>query len=121
MPSTTPVSTPAAAVRAAGWWGRAIAVPGLAALNKGRNGEVLSVSCAAPGSCAAGGDYGNHGNNPYDVTTRRAFVVSEVNGTWAAAQELAGSLNTGGFGWAASVSSPPAGHCSARRALPYRG
>src|SRR5258707_13835813 len=121
MPSTTPVSTPAAAVRAAGWWGRAIAVPGLAALNKGRNGEVLSVSCAAPGSCAAGGYYGNHGNNPYDVTTGRAFVVSEVNGTWAAAQEVAGSLNTGGFGWVASVSCAPAGSCVAGGSYPKAG
>jgi len=36
-----------------GLWGRAIEVPGLAALNKGM-AEVFSVSCAAAGSCAAG-------------------------------------------------------------------
>src|SRR5216683_2771941 len=68
MPSTTPVSTPAAAVRAAGLWGRAIAVPGLAALNQGRNAGVSSVSFPSPGNCAAGGYYGNHGNNRYVVT-----------------------------------------------------
>ena len=41
----------------AGSWGRAIEVPGLAALNKGGDAEVTSVSCASAGSCAAGGDY----------------------------------------------------------------
>jgi hypothetical protein len=41
-----------------GRWGRAIAVPGLAALaGKQNSAQVFSVSCAAPGSCtAAGGD-----------------------------------------------------------------
>src|SRR5258708_38877077 len=79
MPSTTPVSTPAAAVRAAGWWGRAIAVPGLAALNQGRNAGVSSVSCPSPGSCAAGGVYrGGAGH-------QQGFVVSGGNGRWVQA------------------------------------
>src|SRR5215831_10277648 len=76
MPSTTPVSTPAAAVRAAGVWGRAIAVPGLAALNRGRNAGVSSVSCASPGSCSAGGVYTDGGRH------QQGFVVSEVHGRW---------------------------------------
>src|SRR5262250_1618242 len=63
-----------AAARAGGSWGRAITVPGLAALNTGRNANVLSVSCPAPGSCAAGGYYQNHG--------KHGFVVSESNGRW---------------------------------------
>src|SRR6266704_1530990 len=46
-----------AAVRAAGSWGRAIAVPGLRALNQGHFAVVISVSCASAGSCAAGGFY----------------------------------------------------------------
>jgi hypothetical protein len=40
-----------------GVWGRAVEVPGLAALNKGGNAGVGSVSCASPGTCAAGGSY----------------------------------------------------------------
>ncbi len=171
MPGTTPVSTPAAAVRAAGWWGRAIAVPGLAALNQGRNagvssvscpspgscaaggffrdggghqqgfvavegngrwgqavevpglaalnqgrnGEVLSVSCASAGYCAAGGYYGNHGNNPYDVTSGRGFVAVERNGRWGRAVEVPGlaALSKGGNAQVSSVSCAPAGSCAA--------
>ena len=41
----------------AGSWGRAIGVPGLAALNTGGLAGVASVSCASAGNCAAGGDY----------------------------------------------------------------
>src|SRR5215471_16516035 len=142
LPGATPVAASAAAA-AAGVWGRAIAVPGLAALNTGRNADVTSVSCAAPGSCAAGGFYqghgkhgfvvsegsgrwrraievpglkvlskggsqvsvvscasrgycaaggyyGNHSRNPYDVTTGRGFVVSERNGRWRRAVEVPG-------------------------------
>lgn len=45
------------AVEKNGVWGRAIEVPGLAALNKG-GAFVFSVSCASTGNCAA---YGLHG------------------------------------------------------------
>ena len=38
-----------------GAWGRAIAVPGLAALDEGRHGRIMSLSCGSAGSCAAGG------------------------------------------------------------------
>jgi len=40
-----------------GVWGRAIEVPGLAALNAGGTAGVVSVSCASAGNCAAAGDY----------------------------------------------------------------
>ena len=40
-----------------GRWGNALTVPGLGILNKGGNAEVTSVSCAAAGSCVAGGNY----------------------------------------------------------------
>jgi len=46
-----------AALRAASPWGKAIAVPGLRALNKNGAASVVSLSCALPGSCAAGGHY----------------------------------------------------------------
>ncbi len=40
-----------------GVWGRAIEVPGTAALNAGGVAQVNSVSCASAGHCAAGGLY----------------------------------------------------------------
>jgi hypothetical protein len=164
MPSTTAVAIAAAA----GAWGRAIAVPGLAALNKGRNASVSSVSCAAPGSCsavgfykdggghqqgfvvskvsgrwrqaievpgpgalnkgrnaevvsvscasagcAAGGYYGSHGQ--YDVTSGRGFVVLRRHGRWRRAVEVPGlrALNAGGNAEVSSVSCAPPGYCAA--------
>jgi hypothetical protein len=46
-----------------GVWGRAIVVPGSAALNVGGDAEIDTVSCAAPGDCGAGGycSYGKTG------------------------------------------------------------
>jgi hypothetical protein len=55
----------------AGGWDKAIEVPGTAALNTGRFAQVLSVSCAAAGSCAAGGLYADGSSH------LQAFVVSK--------------------------------------------
>jgi hypothetical protein len=92
-----------------GTWGTAIEVPGTAALNKGGNAEITSVSCTSAGNCGAGGYY-------VDSSFRyQAFVVSEVNGTWGTAIQVPG---TAGFKrlWVAiinSVSCTSAGNCSA--------
>jgi hypothetical protein len=43
---------------------------------------VDAVSRASPGNCAAGGQY-------TDGSGQQAFVISEVNGTWPGAQEVA--------------------------------
>jgi hypothetical protein len=56
---------------AKGKWGNAAEVPGTAALNKGRDAQVTSVSCAAAGDCSAGGYYYN------EQQANLAFVVSE--------------------------------------------
>ena len=40
-----------------GTWHTAIEVPGTAALNRGGNAEIPSVSCASAGNCSAGGYY----------------------------------------------------------------
>jgi hypothetical protein len=96
-----------------GTWGRAIGVPGLAALSAGF-AEVVSVSCAAAGDCAAGGYY-------YDRTGQQGFVVSEQDGSWSEAAEPPGlaRLNAGGprgldpAAEVSSVSCDPAGDCSA--------
>jgi hypothetical protein len=93
-----------------GVWGKAIAVPGLAALNVGGNAALTSVSCGSAGNCAAGGNY-NDGSG-HDS---QAFVVSETNGTWGKAIEVPGlaSLNVGGQAALTSVSCGSAGNCAA--------
>jgi hypothetical protein len=40
-----------------GRWGTPVPLPGLAAVNKGGFAQILSLSCASPGSCAAAGYY----------------------------------------------------------------
>src|SRR6266851_1471301 len=92
-----------------GVWGRAIEVPGSAALNKGRIAVVSSVSCAAAGTCAAGAFYTDGSGS------RQAFVVSEQQGVWARAIEVPGlgALNKGGDARVNSVSCPSAGNCAA--------
>jgi hypothetical protein len=97
-----------AAVRAAGSWGKAIEVPGLGALNTSGAADVVSVSCASAGNCAAGGQYGDrHG--------QQGFAASERRGRWGKAIEVPGSaaLNADGRAAVNSVSCPSAGNCVA--------
>jgi hypothetical protein len=92
-----------------GRWGRAIEVPGSAALNPHANDWVYSVSCPSAGNCAAGGYYTD---SSFDI---QAFVASERNGRWGTVIEVPGSaaLNAGGNGVVLSVSCPSAGNCAA--------
>ena len=94
-----------------GTWGKAIEVPGTAALNAGGNAAVQSVSCASAGNCSAGGYYTNAGGSP----PAQVFVVSEVHGSWGTAEQVPGiaALNTGGGAQLFSVSCASAGNCSA--------
>src|SRR5216683_5753540 len=94
---------------AIGSWGRAITVPGLGALNKGRNAGVLSVSCPSAGSCAAGGDYRDGGGH------QQGFVAVERNGRWRLAIEAPGlgALNKNGNAEVSSVSCASPGYCAA--------
>jgi hypothetical protein len=92
-----------------GTWGKAIEVPGIAALNQGGNATIFSVSCAWPGSCSAGGVYsGRYGHG-------QAFVVSQVRGTWGSAEEVPGTaaLNQRGPAVISSVSCAGPGSCGA--------
>jgi len=91
-----------------GVWGKAIKVPGLAALSKAGFSGVDSVSCAPAGGCAAGGIYtGAHG-------TQQSFVVTERHGAWGTAVEVPGlgAMNKGGFAEVSSVSCASGG-CAA--------
>jgi len=92
-----------------GTWGKAIEVPGTAALNQGGDAAITSVSCTSAGNCSAGGDYSER---PYIV---QAFVVSQTHGTWGTAIEVPGTaaLNRGGNAGIESVSCASAGNCSA--------
>jgi hypothetical protein len=92
-----------------GSWGIAHEVPGTANLNAGGHAGVDSVSCAAPGTCAASGHYTNASAH------QQAFVVSETSGTWGAAREVPGTqaLDTGGRADALTVSCTASAACSA--------
>ncbi len=94
---------------AKGVWGRAQQVPGTAALNKGGDAEITSVSCARAGNCSAGGSY-------LDASFHlHAFVAGEAKGVWGRAQQVPGTaaLNKGGEAEITSVSCARAGNCSA--------
>jgi hypothetical protein len=97
------------AAPAAGSWGRAIEVPGLGALNAGGGADVVPVSCASAGNCAAGGHY----TDRYHI--QQGFVASERQGRWGTAIEVPGlaALNVGGGAEVTSVSCAPAGGCAA--------
>jgi hypothetical protein len=97
-----------AAPGAAGTWGNAIEVPGLAALNV-RGASVLSVSCGSVGNCSAAGTYTDSSSHI------QGYVVSQSNGAWGTAIEVPGlaALNADGFAGFPSVSCGSAGNCSA--------
>jgi hypothetical protein len=91
-----------------GSWGTAVEVPGTAALNQGGTAQITSVSCASAGNCSAGGFYTDRSAH------MRAFVVSEMNGTWGGAEEVAGTgIANPGSAEITSVSCASAGNCSA--------
>ncbi len=92
-----------------GRWGHATKVPGLAALNRGGDADVESVSCVSAGNCGADGNY----NDGHDH--EQGFVVSEKNGRWGQAIEMPGlgALNNGGLAIVLSVSCGSAGDCAA--------
>ena len=96
--------------QAGGTWGKAEQVPGTPGLNKGGVAQVISVSCAAPGDCGAGGYYTDA------LDRQQPFVVSQASGTWGQAEEVPGiaTLNKGGsIAEISSVSCASAGNCSA--------
>ena len=97
-----------------GKWGKAIKIPGLAALNRGNHAEARSISCGAPGFCAAGGYYTGPAPSPH-YNDQHAFVVTETNGVWNTAVEVPGSaaLTTVGYAGVNAVSCGAARSCVA--------
>jgi len=94
-----------------GRWGRAIEVPGLGALNIKGTAGVLSVSCASPGNCTAGGNYDVIPNYSYG----KGYVVSERNGAWGQAINVPGlrAPHAGQHTDVKSVSCASPGNCAA--------
>ena len=70
--------------------------------------DTLSVSCASPGNCSAGGVYGVGYSSG-------AFVVSEKQGRWGPAERITGlpDLDASGNAEIESVSCGSPGNCSA--------
>jgi hypothetical protein len=93
-----------------GTWGKAVEVPGTAALNAGGAAAVDSVSCASAGNCTLGGFY-RDSSRP---SLMQAFMASEVKGTWDDAFEVPGTaaLNKA-FAEVDSVSCTAGGYCAA--------
>jgi hypothetical protein len=97
-------------------WGKAIEVPGLAALNVGKMSGLNSLSCASAGNCTAGGDYSPGGTDAGRVSPALdAFTVTEKGGTWGTATEVPGTaaLKAGHSAVVNWVSCWSAGDCTA--------
>lgn len=91
-----------------GVWGKAIEVPGTAALNLGGLARLLAISCRSAGNCSAGGYY-----SP-DVAHRTAFVVGSTNGVWGTASAVTGAINNDPhFSQVTGISCASAGNCAA--------
>ena len=93
-----------------GHWGTAQELPGVATLGLGDYTNIISVSCTAPGDCAAGGDYAGF------EFRAQPFVATQTDGIWGSAEALAGmsgiSPNDGADQMLA-LSCASAGECSA--------
>jgi hypothetical protein len=90
-------------------WSAARQVAG--ALNTSGDTSIDAISCPSAGNCAAGGEYGI-GNPFFD-----AFIVTERGGTWLAARETAGNLNTDAGGVVETMSCTSVGDCTAGGAV----
>jgi hypothetical protein len=97
-----------------GAWGKAIEVPGTAALNLGGSAEVSWVSCWSPGDCTAAGQYAPGGVAQQGIVATQAFVATEHDGVWGRATELRGlaALNTGKQAFVNSISCTAGGNCA---------
>ncbi len=100
-------------------WQSALEVPGTAALATENIGaQVLSVSCASAGNCAASGPYFATATPGY----AQEFVSDEVNGVWQNAIEMPGLAAVDSNGAENMfLSCPSAGSCTAAGFYNYAG
>jgi hypothetical protein len=92
-----------------GTWGQAREIPGFAQLDVGGSSELRSLSCGAPGSCSAVGQYQQKSGVP------RAYIASESKGVWAPAFNVPGlsTLNDRHMSSLTTISCASSGDCSA--------
>jgi hypothetical protein len=95
-----------------GTWGTAVAVKGIGALDTGHSSQLTAVSCGTAGgagNCTAGGTYFRAKD-----ASQQAFTVTELNGAWGTAREVAGleKWNTAGDATLAAISCVSPGNCS---------
>jgi hypothetical protein len=92
-----------------GTWSTAETLPNFTTLNFYRS-AFTSLSCPSPGNCVAGGDYTDSSES-----NEQAWIATETDGSWAAAEEApgTGTLNTGGSAEVTSISCGSAGNCVA--------
>ena len=69
--------------------------------------QITSIACPSDGNCSAVGLYVDSEDDP------QALVIEESAGVWQPAQEVAGSLNVGGYAELKSISCSSTGDCSA--------
>lgn len=88
-------------------WSRAVEIPGVQALNDNDGAAFTTISCSAPGTCSAGGEYADAGNNA------QAFLANESSNSWSNPIEVPGtaSLNKGGSATIYGVSCSADGSC----------
>jgi hypothetical protein len=71
-----------------GVWDDATALPGLSALNVGRDASFPVLDCGAPGNCSLGGFYARHA--PHGEQLVKPYLAAQKNGTWGNAAEVKG-------------------------------
>jgi hypothetical protein len=93
-----------------GTWGKAMPIPGLAALST-LQATATTVSCASPGNCAVAGTYHTGTSTNTRVST---FVADESGGTWHDAIALPGlsPLNVGGEAEPVGLACASPGNCT---------
>jgi hypothetical protein len=67
-----------------GVWGKAIELPGFAALNRDGDASYPALSCGAPGYCSLGGGYATADG------ALEPFLAIQNHGTWGKAREVTG-------------------------------
>jgi cytochrome c551/c552 len=83
--TTTTATQAFVASQVNGTWGKAEPIPGLAALNQGRNAAAASLSCTSAGACGAAGMYTDSAGREL------AFAASQVHGVWGKARPIPGA------------------------------
>lgn len=108
FPESTNSSAVFVATEAAGVWGPASPLPGLAALDTGDDEQVDAVACASAGTCTVAGTFQTlSGSTP-------AFAASISDGTWSDAVALpaASDADSTAYVSVSGLSCPTAGACT---------